>query len=89
MSTDGQYAEADGAAPETQDEPVLAQNHATVQEKLDGIADQTRMDLGVESHDRYEEVLRQRLTDSDIQLTDDDVSALARRSASSAGGGGV
>ena len=75
------------AAPgeEVQDEPVLAQNNATTQEKLDGIAAQTRVDLGNESHERYEEVLRQRLNDSEIPLTDDEVSDLARRSS----GGGV
>ena len=74
------------AAPgeEVQDEPVLAQNNATTQEKLDGIAAQTRVDLGNESHERYEEVLRQRLNDSEIPLTDDEVSDLARRSS---GGG--
>ena len=44
-----------------QDEPVLEQNDATIQDQLDGIAAQTRVDLGDESHDRYEEVLRQRL----------------------------
>ena len=85
----------DGNAPapgeNTQDEPVLAQNNASTQDKLDGIAAQTRVDLGDESHDRYEEVLRQRLDDSDIQLTDDEVSDLARRSSggNSAGGSGV
>jgi hypothetical protein len=71
---------------EVQDEPVLAQNNATTQEKLDGIAAQTRVDLRDESHERYEEVLRQRLSDAEIQLTDDEVSDLARRSS---GGGGV
>lgn len=83
MSTDGQIS-----GP-TQDEPVLEQNNATTSDKLDGIAAQTRMDLGDESHDRYQEVLRQRLSDAEISLTDDEVSALARRSASGAGGGGV
>lgn len=78
-------APADGEA--VQDEPVLEQNNATTQEKLDGIAAQTRVDLGDESHDRYEEVLRQRLNDSDIQLTDEDVAKLANRSAG--GGSGV
>ena len=80
--------ESDAPAPgeAVQDEPVLEQNNATTQEKLDGIAAQTRVDLGDESHERYEEVLRQRLNDSDIQLTDDDVTKLARRSS---GGSGV
>ena len=72
-----------------QSEPVLDQNNASIQEKLDGIAAQTRVDLGDESHDRYEEVLRQRLSDADIQLTDDEVTSLARRSAPATGGGGV
>jgi hypothetical protein len=74
--------EGTGVAPgeEVQDEPVLAQNNATTQEKLDGIAAQTRVDLGDESQERYEEVLRQRLRDSEIQLTDDEISHLARRS---------
>lgn len=80
----GGSAPASGEA--VQDEPVLAQNNATTQEKLDGIAAQTRVDLGDESQDRYEEVLRQRLDDSGIQLTDDEVSKLARRSG---GGSGV
>jgi hypothetical protein len=71
---------------QVQDEPVLAQNNPSTQDKLDGIAAQTRVDLGDESQERYEEVLRQRLRDSEIQLTDDEVSALARRSS---GGGGA
>jgi len=74
---------------EVQSEPVLEQNSASLDEKLDGIAAQTRVDLGAESQDRYEEVLRQRLSDADIQLTDDDISAIARRSSPGAGGAGV
>ena len=63
-----------------QDEPVLPQNDASVEDKLAGIAAQTRVDLGDESHERYQQVIRQRLDDSGIQLTDDQVSDLARRS---------
>jgi 3-oxoacyl-ACP reductase-like protein len=83
---DGRNAAASGEA--VQDEPVLEQNNATTQDKLDGIAAQTRVDLGDESQDRYEEVLRQRLDDAGIQLTDDDVSKLARRSGDAGSGGG-
>ncbi len=83
---EGGESNAPAPGEAVQDEPVLEQNNATTQEKLDGIAAQTRVDLGDESHERYEEVLRQRLNDSDIQLTDDDVTKLARRSA---GGSGV
>ncbi|MET0781648.1 MAG: hypothetical protein ABWZ16_09025 [Microbacterium sp.] len=78
-----------GGAEAVQDEPVLEQNPASTQDKLDGIAAQTRADLGGESDDRYEEVLRQRLADADIQLTDDDVRNLAQRSSPGSGGGGV
>src|SRR5215207_2684062 len=56
---------------ETQDEPTLEQNDRTTQDQLDGIAMQTRADLGNESQDRYEEVLRQRLRDTGISLSDE------------------
>lgn len=84
-----QESGSSGGPEEVQSEPVLEQNDASIDEKLDGIAAQTRVDLGDESHERYQDVLRQRLSDADIQLTDDEVSALARRSAPGAGGGGV
>jgi hypothetical protein len=80
-------ASGPGSAEGTQDEPALDQNQRSTQDQLDGIAMQTRADLGDESQDRYEEVLRQRLRDAGIQLTDDDVRALAQRSASGGGGG--
>lgn len=78
-----------GGPEATQDEPVLEQNQASTQEKLDGIAAQTRADLGGESDDRYEEVLRQRLDDAGIDLTDDEVRKLTQRSSPGSGGGGV
>lgn len=74
---------------EVQSEPLLEQNIASLEEKLEGIAAQTRVDLGDESEERYEQVLRQRLTDAGIPLTDDDVSDLVRRSSPGAGGGGI
>lgn len=77
------------SAEPVQDEPVLEQNSASTSDKLDGIAAQTRVDLGDESHERYEEVLRQRLSDAEIQQTDDEVSDLARRSRPGSGGSGV
>jgi hypothetical protein len=67
-----------------QDEPVLPQNDASVEDKLAGIAAQTRVDLGDESHERYQQVIRQRLNDTGIELTDDQVSDLARRSSGGA-----
>ncbi|MCR2764543.1 hypothetical protein NQ152_13610 [Microbacterium sp. zg.B48] len=74
---------------ETQDEPVLAQNQASRQEKIDGLVAQTRVDLGGESDERYSEVLRQRLEDAGIEMTDEDRQRLARDANPSSGGGGV
>lgn len=81
------HDDAVDAGAEVQDEPVLAQNAASIEDKLEGIAAQTRLDLGDESDERYQEVLRQRLTDAGIDLTDDDVRSLAQRSASGGGAG--
>ena len=75
----------DGGA--TQDEPALEQNDRTTQDQLDGIAMQTRADLGNESQDRYEEVLRQRLRDTGISLSDEEVRSLAQRSSGNDVGG--
>ena len=66
------------AVPEQQ-EPVLAQNDASVGEKVDGILAQTRVDVGSESVDRIAEVLRQRFHDSGISLPDDRIGELAQR----------
>jgi hypothetical protein len=79
-------SEGTASTEATQDEPALEQNQRSTQDQLDGIAMQTRADLGDESQDRYEEVLRQRLRDAGIQLTDDQVRDLGQRSAP---GGGV
>lgn len=87
--SDGARAQTDEHGQPVQNEPVLKQNAASTEDKLEGIAAQTRVDLGDESHDRYEEVIRQRLSDAGIQITDDEVSSLARRAAPGAGGGGV
>jgi hypothetical protein len=72
---------------ETQDEPVLAQNQATRQEKIDGIVAQTRVDLGGETDERYAEVLRQRFVDSGIEMTDEDRQRLAGDVNPRSGGG--
>ena len=59
--------------------PAMSQNDATDLEKVDGIAAQTRADVGTESLERIEEVLRQRLDQSGIDLSDDEVQELARQ----------
>lgn len=85
---DDKSTQVDENGQAVQTEPVLEQNIATTDEKLQGIAAQTRVDLGDESHGRYEEVIRQRLSDADIDLTDDEVTSLARRSHPSGGDSG-
>jgi hypothetical protein len=89
QATGQQDAGKAASSESVQDEPVLEQNNASTSDKLDGIVAQTRVDLGDESHERYEEVLRQRLSDAGIAQTDAEVSELARRSAPGSGGGGV
>lgn len=90
MSVDGVPASAgtDGAQG-VQTEPLMEQNVTTPTAQLDGIAAQTRADLGGESDERYQDVLRQRLVDAGISLTDDEVRSLARRAAPGGGGAGV
>jgi hypothetical protein len=67
----------DAADTSTQDEPLLEQNDATTQEKVDGIIAQTRADLGDESAERFAEVLHQRFDDAGMQLTDEQIRGLA------------
>ncbi|GAA1997847.1 hypothetical protein [Microbacterium pumilum] len=66
----------------TEDEqtiPAMSQNNASTDDKVDGIVAQTRVDVGTESVERITEVLRQRLEQSGIDLTDDTVDQLAQR----------
>ncbi|HEX5729795.1 hypothetical protein [Microbacterium sp.] len=71
-----------------QDEPVLEQNAATTQDQIAGIVAQTRADLGSETDERYAEVLRQRLEDAGIQMTDADVQSLSGEASPGPSGGG-
>lgn len=82
-------AAADADVQPVQNEPVLEQNLASNQERIDGIVAQTRSDLGGESDDRYAEVLRQRLRDADIEMTDEDRQRLAEKANPGSGGGGA
>lgn len=68
----------------SQDEPLLAQNETTASEKIDGIVAQTRADLGDDSANRYGEVLRQRFSDTGIDLTDEQINDLAKEHGASA-----
>jgi len=70
-------------ARNTQDEPAMDGNDASHQDKVDGIAAQTKMDVGGEGHERIAEVLRQRFDDAGMSVTDEDRAALAQRIAGS------
>lgn len=67
-----------GTVTGIQDGPALAQNVATDDERLDGVVQQVRADVGGESLDIVEKSLRRRLADVGISVADDDVEALAR-----------
>lgn len=72
---DGDPRTQDGT---TQDEPALAQNVATEMERLGGVVQQVRADVGGESLEIVEKSLRRRLSDVGISVADDEVTALAR-----------
>lgn len=75
----GEEGRTDAGEAGTQDGPALAQNDATVQQQVDGIIEQVRADLGTATAKRYEEVLRQRFSDADLEIPTDQVHALAER----------
>lgn len=56
---------------ETQDEPALAQNTTTDQERLDGLVAQMRADFSGEDASVVEQALRSRLNDTGIELDAD------------------
>ena len=59
--------------------PAMAQNNASDVDKVAGIVAQTRQDVGTEPLERVAEVLRQRLTQSGIELPENDIEELARQ----------
>ena len=82
---------ADGQAarppqPGEQNEPLLEQNSTTDAERLAGIVEQTRADLDGADLEKIIGVLKQRLEDAAIPLSDDGVRALADRIVHSQGG---
>ncbi|CAI9388331.1 hypothetical protein [Microbacterium sp. T2.11-28] len=76
---DDEARAAAGAPGEaTQDGPALAQNAATDMQRLGGVVQQVRADVGGESLEIVEKSLRRRLSDVGITVADDEVTALAR-----------
>lgn len=62
-----------------QSAPVLSQNNAPDADKAAGIVAQTRQDVAHLGRDRVIQVLRQRLEQAGVDLSDAEVDELARR----------
>ncbi|WP_159501529.1 hypothetical protein [Microbacterium sp. 18062] len=63
----------------TQDAPVMDQHSASVDDKIDGIVAQTRVDVADRPHERIVEVLRQRFDDAGISADDALLDELAKK----------
>ncbi|WP_292864064.1 hypothetical protein [Microbacterium sp.] len=63
-------------AEDTQDEPVLEQNTASEQERLDGLVAQMRADVQGEDAATVEQALRHRLTDIGMTLDESEIAQL-------------
>jgi hypothetical protein len=64
---------------ETQDLPAMSQNNATAEEKIAGIVMQSRQDVATGTREPVEDMLRQRLDDAGIEVSDEFVAQLADR----------
>lgn len=62
----------------TQDEPTMDMHVASNEDKVHGIVLQTRQDVGGESEERIIEVLRQRIAETGVDVSDDRLPELAR-----------
>lgn len=78
--TAGEAQRAGGlGAGDTQDLPAMSQNNATAQEKIDGIVLQSRQDVAAGTQESVEEMLRGRLDDAGLDVSDELVAELAER----------
>ncbi|MGX5769603.1 hypothetical protein ACWKWN_02490 [Microbacterium trichothecenolyticum] len=69
-----------GLGPEQEQRlPAMAQNNASDIDKVAGIVAQTRQDVGTQPLEEVAHVLRQRLTQSGIELPENDIDELARQ----------
>jgi hypothetical protein len=72
--TDPNRSDIEAPSPrpgETQDEPRMDQHVASIDDKINGIVAQTRIDLPGADHARVVDVLRQRFSDAGISNVDD------------------
>jgi hypothetical protein len=58
--------------------PAMDMNDTSTSEKIDGIVAQTRADHAADGPERIAEVLRQRLSQAGIDLTDDEITELSQ-----------
>lgn len=61
-----------------QTEPAMDMNDTSTSEKIDGIVAQTRADHAADGHDRIIAVLKQRLDQAGIEMSDDEIVQLAK-----------
>ncbi|WP_438354200.1 hypothetical protein [Microbacterium sp. CJ88] len=71
------HPDARATSPSTQDQPAMDVDEAAVEDKIAGIAAQTRVDVGGEGAERIADVLRQRFADAGIEVSDDERARLA------------
>ena len=76
--TAGQWQREHGPGG-VQDQPAMSQNNATDDEKLRGIVAQTIVDVGDRDDEDIAYVLRERVEQSGIPVTDDELADLVRR----------
>lgn len=72
----GPVSDDTASAPGTQDGPVQDMNAPTVDEKIEGIIAQSRVDLSAHGDQDVELLVRRRLEDAGIPATDDDVARI-------------
>ncbi len=79
--TAGEAQRTPGALGTEQEQrlPAMAQNNASDIDKVAGIVAQTRQDVGTHPLEEIAHVLRQRLTQSGIELPENDIEELARQ----------
>jgi len=78
----GHGGAGEGAGPDVPGEqrgPLLEQNEASVDDKVSGIVEQTRADVGGGSLDEVVVVLRERFSDAKIELSASEIERLARQ----------
>jgi hypothetical protein len=63
---------------DTQDEPMQDGNHATNDEKVQGIIGQVRADVGLGNVDDPRTLLQQRLSDAGLELPDDEFESVLK-----------